>query len=258
MAFRTANFAHLAKFNSAASSDFIDFYEKIVDDKIIARNAEPKHKTFAPSSFRCPRISWFRLRGVQPDSVPKPDKVMEFAAQLGTSCHEVIQRNLKEALGDDWLSVRDFLEENPIPYKYELEEGELETKITIFNPDVRFACDGILRWKGEVYLLEIKTSEFSSFDELTDPKEQHKDQIKCYATLLGIRKVLVLYQDRQYGGLKCYEMTISTIDNKMVLDRFKYVRDMVEANLAPDRLPNGDSWCNSNHCPYYKTCRQWG
>lgn len=34
MAFRTANFAHLAKFNSAASSDFIDFYEEIIDKKV--------------------------------------------------------------------------------------------------------------------------------------------------------------------------------------------------------------------------------
>ena len=75
MAFRTANFAHLAKFNSAASSDFIDLYESIVDRRITARNAEPKHKTFAPSSFRCPRVSWFRLRGVQPDAVSTPDKI---------------------------------------------------------------------------------------------------------------------------------------------------------------------------------------
>lgn len=261
MAFRTANFAHLAKFNSAASSDFIDFYEKIVDDKIIARNAEPKHRTFAPSSFRCPRVSWFRLRGVQPDTIAKPDRTMEFTAQLGTACHEVIQQNLKEALRDDWIEVEDYLKDNPdlgSKYCWELEKAGLETRISISNPPIRFACDGIIRWKGEIYLLEIKTSEFSSFDELTDPKSQHVDQIKCYATLLGIKHVLVLYQDRQYGGLKCYEMTITTVDNKMVLDRFQYVMDMVEANLAPDRLPNGDSWCTAAHCPYYKVCKEWG
>ena len=260
MAFRTANFAHLAKFNSAASSDFIDFYENIVDEKITAKNTEPKHKTFAPSSFRCPRVSWFRLRGVQPDEITKPDRVMEFSAEIGTACHEIIQHNLKEALGEDWIEVEDYLKDNPDvgnKYTWELEKSGYETKISINNPPIRFACDGILRWKGQIYLLEIKTSEFSSFDELTNPKDQHVDQIKCYATLLGIKKVLVLYQDRQYGGLKCFEMTISDNDNRYVLDRFQYVMDMVDANLAPEGLPKGDPWCSSNHCPYYRKCKEW-
>ena len=86
MAFRQTNFARLAKFNSAASCDFIEMYEKYVEDKIASKNAEPKNKTFAPSSFRCPRISWFRLRGTQPDSIPKPDKTLDFTAQIGTFC----------------------------------------------------------------------------------------------------------------------------------------------------------------------------
>lgn len=258
MAFRPANFAHLAKFNSAASSDFIDFYEGILDNKIAARNSEPKHKTFAPSSFRCPRISWFRLRGVQPDVVSKPDRTMEFSAQIGTACHVEIQKNLQQALGDDWIDVETYLNDHPVQYEYELKKAGLETQITVYNPPVRFACDGIIRWKGEIYLLEIKTSEFTSFDELTDPKDKHVDQIKCYATLLGINHVLVLYQDRQYGGLKCYEMTITLSDNKFVLDRFKYVMDMVEANLAPEGLPKGDAWCTSSMCPYYAKCKEWG
>lgn len=260
MAFRTANFAHLAKFNSAASSDFIDFYEEIIDKKVTAKNAEPKNKTFAPSSFRCPRVSWFRLRGVQPDAITKPDKTMEFIAELGTACHEIIQKNLKEALGDDWLDVSDYLDSNPelkSAHNWDLDKEGYETKIHLEDPPIRFACDGIIRWKGKIYLLEIKTSEFASFDELTAPKSEHIDQIKCYATLLRINNVLVLYQDRQYGSLKCFEMTITPSDNKYILDKFQYVMDMVEANLAPDKLPNGDPWCNSNHCPYYNKCKEW-
>ena len=92
---------------------------------------------------------------------------------------------------------------------------------------------------------------------MTAPKSEHIDQIKCYATLLRINNVLVLYQDRQYGSLKCFEMTITPSDNKYILDKFQYVMDMVEANLAPDKLPNGDPWCNSNHCPYYNKCKEW-
>lgn len=258
MAFRQTNLARLVKFNSANSSDFIDMYEAFLDKKIAARNAEPKHKTFAPSSFRCQRISWFRLRGVQPDEIKKPDRTLDFTAEIGSACHTIIQRNLQEALGEDWIDVGQYLKDMNPSYSYTLNQFGYETQIEIDSPPIRFACDGIIRWKGEFYLLEIKSSEYASFDELTDPKAQHVDQIKCYATLLGLKHVLVLYIDRQYGSIKCYEMTITESDNREVMDRFQYVQDMVEAFLAPDRLPKDDPWCTASMCPYYKKCKEWG
>lgn len=258
MGFRNVNFAHLAKFNSSASSEFLEFYENLVDCKIREKYDKPASQTFAPSSFSCSRKSWFRLRGVQPDSPKSVDRTLNFAAEIGTACHMMIQKNLKSALGSDWIAVKDFLAANPIPYKYTLEESDegLETKVSVENPPVHFACDGIIRWNGQIYLLEIKTAEYSSFDELTDPKSIHVDQIKCYATLLNISHVLVLYQDRQYGCLKCYEMTISQHDKDVVMGEFDHVQFMVEANLAPDRLPRNDYRCTQ--CEYAKRCKEWG
>lgn len=258
MAFRSIGSTHLTRFNSAASCDFLDMYESFVDSKIREELQTPSSRTFAPSSFRCDRRSWFRLRGVEPDRQKSVDRVLNFTAELGTACHAVIQTNLKQALKDDWISVKDYLLENPPESRYILTESEdgLETKIEFLDLPVRFACDGIIRWKGELYLLEIKTSEFSSFQDLTDPKSIHIDQILCYGTLLGLSNVLVLYQDRQYGSLKCYELKISEGDKDTIRKRFKHVLDMVEANIAPDRLPTGDSWCNN--CPYPQKCKEWG
>lgn len=260
MGFRPANFAHLAKFNSATSSEFLDFYESYVDTKIAERNAEPSHQTFAPSAFRCDRKSWFRLRGVQPDTVKSSDRALNFSAEIGTACHRIIQTNLKAALGEDWIAVEDYLTANPIPYEYILtpSEDSLETGVEVNYPPIRFSVDGIVRWKGKYYLLEIKTAEFSSWNDLTDPKSEHRDQIKCYATILGLSNVLTLYQDRQYGGLKSYEITISEAEQAAVKQRFEYVLGMVEANLAPDGLPVGDKWCSPSMCPYYKKCQEWG
>lgn len=68
--------------------------------------------------------------------------------------------------------------------------------------------------------------------------------------------MLVLYQDRQYGDIKCYEKHISESDNAAVLQEFKHVQLMAESNLAPDRLPNNDYMCTN--CEYKKKCREWG
>ena len=256
MAFRTVNFNHLAKFNSATSSDLIDIYDKYVNDAAVQKLSELPHKTFAPSSARCLRRSWFRIRGVQPDT-PKPDKILNFTAQIGEACHRIIQSNLKAALGSDWITPREYLAEHPIPYEYELDEGDLETRIEIKNPPVRFACDGILRLNDKYYLLEIKTSEYSSFDKLTDPKPHHIAQVKYYCTMLGIHDVIFMYQDRQYGDIKCYEFHVSDFEMESIRKEMNYVMDMVEANLPPDKLPAGDAWCQPSQCQYYEVCKRW-
>lgn len=260
MAFRGVDFARLVKFNSANSSDFLDMYNKHVQKAIIEKNTRMSHKAFAPSGFRCPRKQWFRLRGVQPDSVKGVDTVLNFTAEMGTACHRILQSNIQAMLGESWIDVEDYLTKNPIPYEYVLtpSEDSLETFVEIVDPPFRFACDGIIRWKDKYYILEIKTAEHGTFDDLTDPKSEHIDQVKSYASLLGIHDVLFLYQDRQYGDLKCYEMHVSAEDVKHVLDTVNIVMEAVRTNLAPSRLPKGDAWCSRARCPYFNSCKQWG
>lgn len=261
MSFQAWDNRHIARFNSSVSSEILDFYETNLKDKSLDDLSKPYHRSFAPSSFRCDRRSWFRLRGVTPD-VPKTlDYQLQFSADIGTACHRILQRNLSKFLGDDWIDVRQYLKSINPEYKYTVtkDEDSLEYFIEISDPwPIRFACDGVIRWKGKLYLLEIKTADFESWRNLTDPKDQHVDQVKCYASLMKLQGVLFVYQDRSYGGLKCYEVSVSEKDSESVFYRLSYVMDMVSKNLAPEPLPKGDPWCTANMCPYYKKCAEYG
>lgn len=259
MAFRPANIAaHTMKFNSAASGNFVYFYEQLVDNEIKSQRNGPKHKTFAPSQMRCDRISWFRLRGVEPDKIDKSDYTLDFSAKIGTACHEMIQERLSNCSSIKWMNVSDWLTSHGLLKNWTVRSEYLEQQIESDNPfPIRFACDGLIEFEGKVYLLEIKTSDFASFQDLIEPKPKHMDQIKCYATLLDVPNVLVLYMDRTYGSLKCFEIVISDAEMQEVKDRMQRVMDMVEAQIAPDKLPKGDPDCNSNMCPYYEKCKSW-
>lgn len=258
MAFHSVNLAHLTKFNSAASSDFIDFYEKLVDAEIVAQNAEPKHRTFAPSSFRCPRINWFRLRGVQPDKISKADRGLNFSAEIGTACHENIQRRLKAALKDDWIDVGEYLKTIDVGCEYSVEQNGFETLVEFKNPPVRFACDGLIRWQDELTLVEIKSSDHDSFDDLMDIKEKHVDQVRCYTSLIKVNRALVFYVDRVYGEHKCFERRYTSEDHLSVKQEMQRIMDLADACIAPEGLPKGDANCTSNMCPYYNKCKEWG
>lgn len=258
MAFINMGEMEASRYNSIVSQEFLKAYEAFRDASINSESQSKPSQNFAPSSIRCQRLSWFRLRGVEPDSPARADRVLNFTARIGTACHEYIQKDLRDMLKENWISVREFLQKFPIEHEYELEEHGMETRITFKDIPIRFACDGIIFWSDKYYLLEIKTSEYSSFRDLSNTKETHVDQIKCYATLLNISNVLVLYQERQHGDMKCYEMQVSDSEKSAVLRTMNHVLELVKYNIAPDRLPSGDSWCSPSMCRYYKKCKEWG
>ena len=255
--FHPVFFNSASRFNSALSSDFLDDYDNYLTDKILKEESRQPSKTFAPSSIRCKRISWFRLRGVSPEQEVHVDKTLNFSAQVGTACHRTIQENLQSWLGSSWIDVEEYLASSNRPYTYSCTKSGPETNVIITDPPIKFSPDGIIKYKDKLFLLEIKTSEYSSFDKLSDPKPQHVDQIKCYCTLLGINNALVLYQDRQYGDFKCYEANVLNYEMEAMWAMFKEVQDYVTKNIAPPKLPSGDPWCTPAHCRYYNKCKEW-
>lgn len=259
MPFRSAELERTASFNSDTSCKFLSAYDEFRAEKIKLHAEKPKSQAFAPSQLRCKRLSWFRLRGVEPDEITTLDIGLNFSAEVGTACHSIIQQNLQEMYGEDWIDVGWYLENVLKPsYEYSIQKSGYESLISIVDPPIKFACDGILRIKGIYYLLEIKTSEFSAFQKLSDPKPQHVDQIKCYSALLGLDNALVMYQDRLYGGIKVFEKKYTVVDHKQVWDMFDEVRAAVKSHLAPPGLPSNDPWCtNSNMCPYRSKCAQY-
>ena len=246
-----------ARFNSDTSCDFLDAYNDFAMQQVIDAETRQPSQTFAPSTIRCKRISWFRLRGVAPEPETNVDMGQNFTAQVGTACHQVIQNNLALMLGKDWLDVEEYFISANLPYEYKCTKNGTETMVELTDPPIKFAPDGILRYKDKIRLLEIKTSEYDSFNKLSAPKPHHMDQIKCYCTLLQLHDAIVIYQDRLYGGIKCFEVHVTDAEMSAIRNMFTEVQDYVRKNIAPPKLPRGDRWCTKSHCRYYGKCQEW-
>ena len=255
--FRQVDFSKLVRFNSLAASKLYSRYETFAKAKVIKKYAEPKSQVFVPSGMRCKRKSWFRLRGVPCDTLENPDMQLEFTAEVGTACHQVLQENLSEMLGADWLSVSDYLSLHPIPYKYTLQANGYETKVSIESPPMHFACDGIMRLDNVIYLLEIKTCDHKVFEDLTDVKQIHKDQANAYATMLQIPRVLFIYESRLTGERKIFEYTVPESIQQTVLDSMTEIQYYAENNLAPEKLITAHSDYMCRNCEYQKRCKEW-
>lgn len=254
MGFVPIDTSKFVRFNSSVSCEFLTEYENFVESEESKRNSKPKGRTFAPSGFRCRRLQWFRLRGTEPDVI-RIDRVVSFTAEVGTDRHRAIQSRLSQMPGIEWVDVETYLKENGFS-DYSVKKNGFETLVSIPSIPVEFACDGIVKYNGEYYLLEIKTSEYESFSKLTAPKPNHIEQVMCYCTFLGLNKVLFLYEDRKFGNLKCFEFSVSYSDKDSILNIISYVKDRVEKNIAPPKLNTNDVLCTN--CPYAKKCKDWG
>ena len=255
MAFQKVNFNSVISFNSAYSSRLLDIYREQSLADVRSESARSRSCTFSPSGMRCLRKQWFRLRGVETDVIENPDLGLDFRAKVGTDRHVAIQTRLSKALGENWISVQDYLKEHPIPYSYDVTENGMESLVRIDSPPIKFAVDGIIQIDGRIFLLEIKTCDYSSFEHLTQQKLVHEDQVTLYSAILGIRDVLFLYEDRQNGGMKSYQYTVKESAVSDAISKIQYVMDMAEKRVAPDRLPPSDYMCSN--CEYAKKCREW-
>lgn len=226
------------------------------------------YRTFAPSSMRCARYQWFRLRGTVPDVSYRGDVVYDFFSKVGDMSHELVQKRLYNSCGKfgnyygnvEFLDVEDYVIDKLNPdWKYTCSKSEngYETRFELKEPyPIRFSCDGICRIDGEDYLIEIKSLDYRQWCDAFEIMSRHRVQAYTYCAFLKLSKIIFIYVDRTYGNIKCFE---SEVSDEVVLNVYKYMDDILECtktNIAPDGLSKGDGMCRT--CMYHKTCMGYG
>ena len=259
--FKQLNTQRVARFNSAISCTLIDTIQSTDDKLILDKTSKQSSKTFAPSSFRCPRRSWFRIRGTEPDVIRTPDRVLDFAAMLGSACHSYIQNILQQSSEVTWVDIDTYVSDSGVfsgkEYMISKDPESSEYRIAIIDPPIKFGCDGMVRIADKLFIVEIKSVDFGTWSDLTGPKSEHIPQVNMYGTLLNVPDILFIYIDRQYGDIKCYEHHISSADQDAVNNTISEVLKCVEYQIAPPPLPVQDKWCSENYCPYSRKCKQF-
>ena len=259
MAFKKLSNIVVPNFNSAISCEFLSICQSSIKDSIRHKNTEAKQQSFAPSSMRCKRISWFRLNGyATDDSEDSVNMTLSFSSMLGIAIHEYLQNSLCRCDSETfhWINVDHWIR-NHCDYECECEVSGLESKVKIINPPITFACDGIIQIKNRYFILEIKSISSKEFVSLDTPRYYHEDQVKVYSTFLNIPNILFLYVDRTFGEMKCFEYEVSKQDMQDVRQNVDEVLEYFRLGLAPDKLPKGDRNCTPSMCLYYHLCKKF-
>ena len=120
-----------------------------------------------------------------------------------------------------------------------------------------FLCDGIIRYKGKYYILEIKTENTNKFWTREGVDLSHYNQGTAYSFALQIPEVLFIYINRDVLDMKSF-MFIPTDEMKQELvGKIQNCDEYVDKHIAPPK-PEDVAKKTCEWCPYRTQCRKDG
>ena len=222
---------------------------------------ETSQKDYTPSQFYKPSGIGGCMRKMYFERIGKPlqDKAsfnLTGMGETGTYRHEVLQEYILQLAKTDedleWIDVAEHLSKHPVEGTYvdkAFKKNPYETKCVNELMQLSFLCDGLIRFQGKLYILEIKTETMFKYSKHTEPYEEHKMQAACYGLSLGVKDVLFLYENRDNFDKKAYTYHINEDIENAVIDKLSTCEEFVTAGESPNEF------CNSAWCPY---CRKEG
>lgn len=245
-----------------AASEQIPPHEAFLNDlvSVICKCEEvrPASQTYKPSSLMCVRNMYYQIMGAELNK-EKPDESLIGMADIGTHRHAVLQgyvSRLKEFNIDcEWIDVEEYVNEHCLELGTKVVKKEgFEYKCHNDKYNMNFLCDGIIKYKGIYYILEIKTEGSFKWNKRTGVDEKHKPQACCYSLCFGIDKVLFVYENRDNCTKKSYlyKPTQHEIEEE-VINKIARCESYVKDCIAPPKTENKRICA---YCNYSEICKK--
>ena len=214
-------------------------------------------RTYKPSSLNCIRQMYYQIIGADLDKQLQKSSDFYDICDSGTDRHlriqEAISHMRKYNIDCDYVDVEEYIKEKDIDLEI-MSKKQFETKLFDKNRNIVFLCDGIIKYKGEYYILEIKTESSFKWNNRIGVDERHKYQAITYSLELGIDKVIFIYENRDLCSKKPYLMIITQEEKDMLVERIAKCDSYASLKVTPPKDENiSKKICQ--YCDYKTVCK---
>lgn len=247
------------KVNMTPAKEFENFLNQaiVMNER---KNVRPPSKTYKPSSLGgCIRKVYFEVTGAPIDTYNEVDPSFVGICESGTDRHERIQNavmSMKElGMNCEWIDVEEYLKLYPQEGTVVVQRVGNEVKLRNTIHNMSFLCDGIIKFGGKYYILEIKTEFSMQWQSRKDAAPMHKVQAASYSLCLGIDDVIFVYEQRDFCKKQYYHVPITKLDRKeKVLDVIESVESHRENETVPEKT---EITSQCNYCMFKEECKKW-
>lgn len=254
--------AKLVKQVSASKETPAKQFQQYLNQAIIMlerENAREPSQTYKPSSLGgCNRRVYFEVTGAETDKNPEIDPDFVGVAESGTDRHERIQSAIMEmkrlGIECEWVDVEEYLKMYPQEGTEIVERKGNEMKLRNTKYNLSFMCDGIIKFGGNYYVLEIKTEVSFKWNGRTEAEPKHIVQASTYSLALGIDDIMFVYEQRDMCKKKFIHVKVTAEDKKeKVIDVINEVETHIKENTIPEKT---DKKNECTYCPFTQVCKQ--
>lgn len=257
------NIAKLVKQATAKDMTPANEFENFLNQAIVMqekKNIRPPSKTYKPSSLGgCWRKIYFEVEGAQIDANQTVDPSFVGICESGTDRHERLQqaviamKDLK--INCEWVDVEEYLKLYPQPGTRIIERKGNEFKLRNDILNMSFMCDGIVKFGGKYYILEIKTEVSFKWNGRKAAEDDHQIQASSYSTCLGISDVLFIYEQRDVCSKKYYHVNVTDEDREI---KVVHIINMIEEHRRQGTVPDkSENKVHCNYCQFKEECVKW-
>lgn len=210
-----------------------------------------------PSSLNCMRIMYFdKIQASIDAGVAEWNGVR--ICETGSNSHENIQRyvSLMSKFGKqcEFIDVEQYIKENNLDYLRVKSKKQYETHLYDTRYDISFLCDGLIKYRGQYYILEIKTETDDKGFNRNCADEFHKLQSVAYSLCLKIDKIMWLYEERNFCSPKTFITTVTDEDRLQLIQRIETVEQAVKDMKPPEKCGQRKT---CQYCCYKSECKKF-
>lgn len=229
------------------------------------KSRTPGSKSYKPSSMHCIRqMAYIRL------GKPIDDTGSSYMGigicNAGTDIHQRIQESVLgmklNGMDCEYVNVAEYvrsrgLKNLEVVKEPDFDNGVYETKLFDTKLSMSFLCDGIIKYLGKYYILEIKSEGSNKFYSRESVNPEHYNQGTAYSMELDIADVLFVYISRDTLDMKSYIFTPTDEMKQDLIGLITNCDEYVRKLKIPPK-PSDVSKKTCEYCSYKMQCRRDG
>ena len=217
-------------------------------------NRRMPSKTFKPSGMKCMRAMYYQVIGVEPDK-ENSSYIGVGICNAGSDIHERIQTAISKmkdfGIDCEYVDVGEFVKSRKLSCIEVVSKQGMETKLYHTGLNMSFLCDGIIRYKGKYYIVELKTETVNKFWSRKEVAAEHYNQATAYSLALGLDEVIFIYISRDNLEMKSFMLKVTDEMRNNLLGFIACCQEYIDKETEPP-IP---AEANAKFCQYcgYKT-----
>ena len=220
------------------------------------KNRRVPSKSYKPSGMNCIRSMYYQMTEATLDEGTTGYSLIGIC-NSGTDIHLRIQNyimGMKENGFDcEYIDAAKFAEQRHLDDLEVIEKKGPETKFNHKKLKMHFLTDGIIRYKSQYFILEIKTEISNKWQNRKDVDPKHYNQATAYSVSFKLDGVIFLYISRDTLDMKSYQLVPTDEMKSDFIGLIDTCEQFVAKKTCPPKPENaGPRLCK--YCNYKTLC----